>query len=204
MPYLDPYAFRTPWLIKPELIGFEFQNNGSEKMDNNYEDIIQKLCDILKIMDDKDFQKQIDENQKLQDLYGTITDTTNRFEKLQRDTKLQKRNKELIDECVDIECNYIRKTNTNYLSGLINEYRGTNKLDMEDNIENLVKAINVEAGELLETTNFGKVIDPKKVEEELADVLIYCFSLANELTTPVDRIIARKIKKNIERGRKYE
>lgn len=198
------YAFGVPHLIKPELIGFEFQNNGSEKMDNNYEDIIQKLCDILKIMDDKDFQKQIDENQKLQDLYGTITDTTNRFEKLQRDTKLQKRNKELIDECIDIECDYSRKTNTNYLSGLINEYRGTNKLDMEDTIENLIKAINVEAGELLETTNFDKVINPKKVEEELADVLIYCFSLANELTTPVDRIIARKIKKNIERGRKYE
>ena len=204
MTYLYPYAFRAPYLTKPELVGFEFQNNGSEKMNNNYEDIIQKLCDILKIMDDKDFQKQIDENQKLQDLYCTINDTTNRFEKLQRDTKLQKRNKELIDRCLDIECDFSRKTNTKHLDWLIKDYRESNKLDMEDTIENLIKAINVEAGELLEITNFGKVIDPKKVEEELADVLIYCFSLASELNTPVDRIIARKIKKNIERGRKYE
>jgi len=124
--------------------------------------------------------------------------------KLNVDETESERNEELIDRCVDIECNFSRKTNTDHLSVLIKDYREVNKLDIQDTVENLIKAVNVEAGELLETTNFGKVINPKKVEEELADVLIYCFSLASELNTPVDRIIARKIKKNIEIGRQYD
>lgn len=167
----------------------------------SYKEIIHKLCDVLDIMDDEDFQKAMDNNQKLQDLYCIINDTTNRFEKLHRETKLKEKNNELKEKCIDIECNFSRKTNTDHLSALIKDYRKSNKLDKQDTVENLIKAINVEGGELLEIINFGKVIDPKKVEEELADVLIYCFSLAYELNTPVDRIIARKIKKNIERSR---
>jgi NTP pyrophosphatase (non-canonical NTP hydrolase) len=155
-------------------------------------------------MDTKEVMTEIDETPRLQELYCTINDTTNRFEKLQKDTKLKEKNNESIEKCLDIECNFSRKTNTDHLSVLIKDYREVNKLDIHDTVENLIKAINVEAGELLETTNFGKVIDPKKVEEELADVLIYCFSLASKLNTPVDRIIARKIKKNIERGRQYD
>lgn len=52
-----------------------------------YETIITKLCEILAIMDTKEVMAEIDENPKLQDLYGTINDTTNRFEKLQRIAK---------------------------------------------------------------------------------------------------------------------
>ncbi len=52
-----------------------------------YETIITKLCEILAIMDTKEVMAEIDENPKLQDLYGTINDTTNRLEKLQRIAK---------------------------------------------------------------------------------------------------------------------
>jgi NTP pyrophosphatase (non-canonical NTP hydrolase) len=194
-------------IFKPELVGFPFEEDDRMNLNINkesYEEIIQNLVKALRVMDDKNFQKTIDEDEKLQDIYGTLNDMINRLEKIQRDTKLKERNEELIDKCLDIECNFGRKTNTDPLSVLIKDYRESNKLDIHDTIENLIKAINVEAGELLETSNFGKVIDPKKVEEELADVLIYCFSLASELNIPVDRIIARKIKKNIERGRQYD
>lgn len=171
--------------------------------EENYEEIIRNLVKSLRIMENKNFQKTIDENEKLQDIFCTLNDMINRLEKIQRDTKLKERNEELIDKCIDIECNFSRKTNTDHLSVLIKEYRETNKLDIYDTIVDLIRAINVEVGDLLEIINSGKVIDPKKVEEELADVLIYCFSLAYELNTPVDRILARKIKKNIERDREY-
>lgn len=55
--------------------------------DGYYETIITKLCEILRIMDTKEVMAEIDENPKLQDLYCTINDTTNRFEKLQRIAK---------------------------------------------------------------------------------------------------------------------
>lgn len=55
--------------------------------DRYYETIITKLCEILSIMDTKEVMAEIDENSKLKDLYCTINDTTNRFEKLQRITK---------------------------------------------------------------------------------------------------------------------
>lgn len=193
------YEFRPQICLQLTKQGENMNTN-----EENYIEIIQKLCDVLDIMDYEDFQKAMDKNQKLQDLYNSIKDTTNGFEKLHNETKLQKRNNELINECIDIECDYSRKTNTKHLSWLIKDYREFNKLDREDTIENLIKAINVEAGGLLKTISKVNFVDPKKVEEELADVLIYCFSLAYELNTPVDRIIARKIKKNIERGRKYE
>ena len=127
-------------------------------------------------------------------------------EQIQRDTKLKERNKELIDRCLDIECDFSRKTNTDSLSLLIKGYRESNRLDVYDTVENLIKAISVKAGELLELFNFniGEKVCQEDIEDELGDILIYCFSLAYELNRPVDRIIARKIKKNIKRGRKYE
>ena len=195
------YEFRPQICLQLTKQGENMNTN-----EENYIEIIQKLCDVLDIMDYEDFQKAMDKNQKLQDLYNTINTATTRFEKLRRDTKLQKRNKELIDKCLDIECDFSRKTNTTHLSWLIKDYREFNKLDRYDNSENLSKAISVEAGELLKLFNFniGEKVCQEDIEDELGDILIYCFSLAYELNKPVDRIIARKIKKNIERNRKYE
>lgn len=52
-----------------------------------YETIITKLCEILSIMDTKEVMAEIDENQRLKELYCTINDITNRFEKLQKEDK---------------------------------------------------------------------------------------------------------------------
>lgn len=56
--------------------------------------------------------------------------------------------------------------------------------------ENLAKSISVEAGELLEL--FDGQPQAEDVHDELADVLIYCFQLADELgVDPLELMAAR-------------
>ena len=62
---------------------------------------------------------------------------------------------------------------------------------------NLAKAISIEAGELLEeflwdNDNFNL----QNVKEELADVLIYSYMMADNLGFDLDEIIEEKLKKN--------
>lgn len=60
--------------------------------------------------------------------------------------------------------------------------------------ENLAKSIMIEAGELLEVfqwTNQEKSID--KVKEELADVLSYCYLMADHYNLDVDEILNKKL-----------
>ena len=47
--------------------------------------------------------------------------------------------------------------------------------------ENLAKSISIEAGELLECFQWSSDFEKEHVQEELADVLIYCALLANKL-----------------------
>ena len=63
--------------------------------------------------------------------------------------------------------------------------------------ENLAKSIMIEAGELLEVfqwTNQEKSID--KVKEELADVLSYCYLMADHYQLDVDEILNKKLDQN--------
>ncbi|MBD7909762.1 MULTISPECIES: nucleotide pyrophosphohydrolase [Clostridium] len=65
---------------------------------------------------------------------------------------------------------------------------------------NLAKAISIEASELLE--NFlwdDKSYDQEHVEEELADVMVYCLHLADALGVDIEEIINRKMDKNEEK-----
>lgn len=65
--------------------------------------------------------------------------------------------------------------------------------------ENLAKSISIEAGELLECYQWdatGEEADHEHVEEELADVLIYCIQLSQKLGLDCDRIIMSKLRKN--------
>ena len=62
--------------------------------------------------------------------------------------------------------------------------------------ENLAKSISIEAAELLEHFQWGKEIDVDGVEEELADVLIYCIYMADAMDFDIKEIILDKIKKN--------
>jgi NTP pyrophosphatase (non-canonical NTP hydrolase) len=59
--------------------------------------------------------------------------------------------------------------------------------------ENLVKSIAIEAGELLECFQWNAEPDPKRVREELADVLTYCLHLAARIGVDPDQIILEKL-----------
>ena len=65
--------------------------------------------------------------------------------------------------------------------------------------ENLAKSISIEAGELLECFQWEGVGDTSRVVEELADVLTYCYLLADVLGVAADDIVAQKLK--ISRGK---
>ncbi|MGD6980892.1 MULTISPECIES: nucleotide pyrophosphohydrolase [Citricoccus] len=58
--------------------------------------------------------------------------------------------------------------------------------------ENLAKSIAVEAGELLECFQWNGTPDDAAVQSELADVLTYCFLLADALDLDVDQIVQDK------------
>lgn len=62
---------------------------------------------------------------------------------------------------------------------------------------NLAKSISIEANELLECFQWSDTdFDLEHVKEELADVLVYCRNLLDELDLDEDEIILRKMEKN--------
>jgi NTP pyrophosphatase (non-canonical NTP hydrolase) len=75
-----------------------------------------------------------------------------------------------------------------------------NERDWEQfhNPKDLALAINVEAGELLEQFLWKNEdeADAEKVREELADVLAFCFLLADKYDFDLKQIILEKIEKN--------
>ncbi|MGL4762896.1 MAG: nucleotide pyrophosphohydrolase [Sarcina sp.] len=62
--------------------------------------------------------------------------------------------------------------------------------------ENLAKAISIEASELLENFLWDNNFDKEKVNEELADVIIYCMHMADSLGVDIEDIINNKMDKN--------
>ena len=61
--------------------------------------------------------------------------------------------------------------------------------------ENLAKSISIEAGELLECFQWNNDYDKNDVCEELADVLSYCYMLADKLGVEVEDIVLDKLGK---------
>jgi len=62
---------------------------------------------------------------------------------------------------------------------------------------NLAKSISIEAGELLECFQWSdEEYDLEHVKEELADVMVYCRNLLDELGLDEDEIINAKMTKN--------
>ena len=59
--------------------------------------------------------------------------------------------------------------------------------------ENLAKSIAIEAGELLECFQWSDNPSPQRVEDELADVLTYCYLLAERLGVEPEQIVLRKL-----------
>ena len=62
---------------------------------------------------------------------------------------------------------------------------------------NLAKSISIEANELLECFQWNdKEYNLEHVKEELADVIVYCQNMLDELGLDVDEIINSKMAKN--------
>lgn len=66
-------------------------------------------------------------------------------------------------------------------------------------LDNLAKSISIESAELLENFQWNNDYETKAVEEELADVLIYCYLMAITMNVDVKEIMLRKIEKNEEK-----
>lgn len=59
--------------------------------------------------------------------------------------------------------------------------------------ENLAKSVSIEAAELLECFQWNAEADPKRVREELADVLTYCLLLADKMGMDPAEIVLEKL-----------
>lgn len=62
--------------------------------------------------------------------------------------------------------------------------------------ENLAKSIAIEAAELLENFQWNNNFDKDKVNEELADVMMYCVLMASALDVDIVKIMEDKLRKN--------
>jgi NTP pyrophosphatase (non-canonical NTP hydrolase) len=82
------------------------------------------------------------------------------------------------------------------------EFRNERDWEQFHNPKDLAVALNIEAGELLESFLWKshEEANVEKVKEELADVLAYAFLLAEKYNFNVKHILLEKIKKN---GEKY-
>ena len=58
--------------------------------------------------------------------------------------------------------------------------------------ENLIKSINIEAGELLECVQWTNDLNINNVKDELADVMNYCLLLCDKLNLNPEEIILDK------------
>lgn len=82
------------------------------------------------------------------------------------------------------------------------QFRNERDWEQFHNPKDLAVALNIEAGELLESFLWKThdAADTQKVKEELADVFAYAFLLAEKYDFDVKEILLEKIKKN---GEKY-
>jgi dCTP diphosphatase len=65
--------------------------------------------------------------------------------------------------------------------------------------ENLAKSINIEAAELLEIFQWEPPVSFEGVQEELADVLTYCYLLAMKINVNPEELILEKLAKTAEK-----
>lgn len=59
--------------------------------------------------------------------------------------------------------------------------------------DNLAKSVAIEAGELLECFQWGADFEPDRVRSELADVMTYCFLLADKLGVDPLQLVLDKL-----------
>jgi len=86
----------------------------------------------------------------------------------------------------------------------INKFRDDRDWRKFHNEKDLAISISLEASELLELFQWkqsNEVVkkDPEQLKEELADVLIYSYMMADNLGLDIDKIIDEKLQKNISK-----
>lgn len=92
------------------------------------------------------------------------------------------------------------------LKELVREFVHEREWEKFHNPKDLAEAICIESAELLEIFQWisaeeasKQICDPsklKRIEEELADILVYCLSLANVTDIDMTNAIVNKLKKN--------
>lgn len=87
----------------------------------------------------------------------------------------------------------------------INQFRDDRDWRQFHNAKDLALSVSLEASELLENFQWKSseeaiADDLENIKDEIADVMIYCLMLADDLDLSVEEIIRNKIKKN---GKKY-
>lgn len=85
----------------------------------------------------------------------------------------------------------------------INQFRNARHWRPYHNEKDLALSLSLEASELLElfqwkTAEEG-IQDIERIKEELADVLIYSYMMADNLNLDIDEIIGEKLVKNAEK-----
>lgn len=78
---------------------------------------------------------------------------------------------------------------------LLNDFVESRDWDQFHSAENLSKSISIESGELLELFQWGQEVDQERVIDELADVLTYCYLLAQKIGVSPEVIILEKLEK---------
>ncbi len=86
----------------------------------------------------------------------------------------------------------------------INKFHDDHKWRQFHNAKDLSLSISIESAELLELfqwTTAEKAVENKyeSIEEELADILIYSYTLAEKLGMDIDEIIEKKLVKNLKK-----
>ena len=86
----------------------------------------------------------------------------------------------------------------------INKFNDDHKWRQFHNAKDLALSISIESAELLELfqwTTAEKAVENKyeSIEEELADILIYSYTLAEKLGMDIDEIIEKKLVKNLKK-----
>ena len=86
----------------------------------------------------------------------------------------------------------------------INKFHDDHKWRQFHNAKDLALSISIESAELLELFQWitaEKAVENKygSIEEELADILIYSYTLAEKLGMDIDEIIKKKLVKNLKK-----
>jgi NTP pyrophosphatase (non-canonical NTP hydrolase) len=93
------------------------------------------------------------------------------------------------------------KPQSEFITNQIIEFRNARDWEQFHNPKDLAIALSAEAGELLETFLWKKWedADKDKIKEELADILIFAYLLADKYKLDIEEIMLDKIKSNNEK-----